>query len=169
MNTRILSAIVFGSSLLLLDLSSATPAHAGIAKGSVAGQCEIGSALSTSKSPLVGLWRVSGYREINGEKRYASPGDAVLIVPTSNAGEVCVEFTLPVEGSQHYYLAIEPDGMTIDETVYTEYGGELRIIIRYRSDSSVNFVLYNRPLTSMAAVKGGPDEGGAVGELQDWD
>lgn len=138
-------------------------------KGSSGQQCPIGNQLMTAKTPLAGLWRVNAYREINGYKNYATPGDAVLIVPTSVPGEVCVEFTSPVEGSQHYYLALEPDGRTIDETVYTEYGGELRVLFRYRSADSVTFVLYHRPANGMSAAKGGPDEGGAVGEVESWD
>ncbi|MCB1607621.1 MAG: hypothetical protein KDI71_11655 [Xanthomonadales bacterium] len=135
--------------------------------GGSAGQCPSGPLVS-SKIPLAGLWRVSGYREITGQKHYATAGDAVLIVPTANPDEVCVEFTLPVEGSQHFFLAVEADGQTIDETVYPLYGGELRVIFRYRSADSVHFVLYNRPLTGIPG-KGGTDEGGAVGDLENWD
>ncbi len=154
---------------MVLCCAAAGQVSAAPSKGSSGEQCPIGNQLANAKTPLAGLWRVNAYREINGVKNYATAGDAVLIVPTLIPGEVCVEFTSPVEGSQHYYLALEPDGKTIDETVYTEYGGELRILFRYRSADSVTFVLYHRPLGGTTAAKGGPDEGGAVGEVESWD
>jgi len=166
MNVRFFLLVI--SAILLLVPSFSANARSAGANGAVAGQCAINSEFASSKQPLVGLWQVTGYREINGYKSYTSPGDALLIAPTEIPGEVCVEFTLPVEGSQHFYLAVEADGLTIDETVYTSIGGELRIIIRAGAPGTASVVLYNRPVGGESQVEGGVDEGGAVVDVRDW-
>ncbi len=165
MNAR--NSLIAICTFALFAATSTANALSASEKGSTTGQCDIQAAALSGDSPLLGLWRVTSYREINGYKSYTDPGDPLLIAGTGVPGEVCVEFTLPIEGSQHFYLAIEPDGKTIDETVFTEMGGELRIIIRANESGAVNFVLYNRPLANGLA-KGGPDEGGAVGEIETW-
>lgn len=129
--------------------------------------CPVNLNAQLNPAPLLGLWRVDSYREINGDKRYAVPDDTLLISATSQPDEVCVEFTRSIEGSSYYYLAIEPDGLVIDDTVVTDFGGELRFIIRSSSIGTVEFVLYNRPLSSNSN-RGGSAEGGAVGSGNTW-
>lgn len=126
--------------------------------GASTSQCP---ASSSKDVPLSGLWEIASYREIHGYKNYIVPGDYVLVSPTSIPGEACVEFTREVEGSFVYYLAIDPTGETINDSVIAHNGRELRVLIE-RQGTGIVVVLYARSDASAIGEGGEGDTGGGV-------
>jgi hypothetical protein len=107
---------------------------------------------------LGGLWQVESYKEINGNKAYLRPGDYALIESTGVPGEACLEFSSFVEGNYYYYVAIDASGATIDDTVTTESGVNLRVLVQ-RVGEGVSIVLYASTSAS-AYVEGGSEGAG---------
>lgn len=120
------------------------------------------SGLDTGKpGPLAGLWEVHTYREITGTKAYLRSGDYILIEPTAVPGEVCIEFTSFVEGNYYYHVAIDESGSTIDDSIETAIGRNLRILVQ-RVGDGVSIVLYSSDLAQMEGGHEG-NAGGAAG------
>ncbi len=111
--------------------------------------------------PLAGAWQLDSYREIHGYKAYAAPGDYILIIPTDVPGQACVEFTRFVEGSYYYYVAIDGNGTTIDDSVITDQGHSLRILIQ-RAGDGISMVLYTTISGGGAFLEGGEEQGGGA-------
>ncbi len=120
-----------------------------------------GSSLSHKAIPLAGLWELNSYKEIHGYKAYAAPGDYVLIIPTDVPGQACVEFTRFVEGSYYYYVAIDGSGSTIDDSVVTDQGHSLRILIQ-RAGEGISMVLYTTVSGGGDSLQGGEEQGGGA-------
>lgn len=113
------------------------------------------------KTPLSGLWQLSSYREIHGYKSYIHPGDYLLVNRTAVPGEACVEFTQAIEGSHHYYLAMDASGNLIDDTVIAPNGRELRVLIEKRADG-ISVVLYAVDFAAANTEGGTSETGGGV-------
>ena len=128
---------------------------------SATGSVGCGQSLTSSKPvPLSGLWELHSYKEITGNKAYFQAGDYVLIEPTDVPGQACVEFSSFVEGNFYYYVAMDEAGMTIDDTIITELGKSLRIVVQRVADG-VSVVLYTTTSGS-GALEGGEEDGGGV-------
>ncbi|MCB1634646.1 MAG: hypothetical protein KDI37_00840 [Xanthomonadales bacterium] len=128
----------------------------------LAGQGGCGGPSNSKDVPLSGLWEISSYREIHGDKSYMVPGDYVVVYPTTVPGEACVEFTRPIEGSLTYYLAMNSDGTIIDDAVISPSGLELRVLIE-KHVGGISVVLYATGDSNIPGTEdNGDDNGGAL-------